>query len=350
MTNELTIRQPDDWHLHLRDGDMLKAVVGVSAQHFNRAIIMPNLVPPVVTEADAAAYRQRIMDAVNDDNASAQFTPLLTLYLTEQTDPNDVVSAAKNGVIQAVKLYPAGATTNSASGVKSIDKVMPVLEKMAENNIVLCMHGEVTNHDVDIFDREHAFIDNVLSPLRQRLPELRIVLEHVTTADGVEFVQSQNENMAATITPHHLLLNRNHMLVGGIRPHYYCLPIIKRETHRQSLVHAATSGDSRFFLGTDSAPHTANTKESACGCAGVFNAPNTLSVVAHVFEAASALDKLERFVSLNGPAFYGLPVNEARIQLVKKSEPVKYPEKIQVGEETVVVFDPGEPLFWHVVG
>lgn len=349
MKNELTIRQPDDWHLHLRDGDMLKAVVSRSAQHFKRAIIMPNLIPPVVTESDAKAYRQRIQDALNSHGANDHFSPLLTLYLTEQTDPNDVVSAAKNGVIQAVKLYPAGATTNSASGVKSIDKVMPVLEKMAENNIVLCMHGEVTTHDVDIFDREHAFLENVLSPLRQRLPELRIVLEHVTTSDGVEFVQSQNENMAATITPHHLLLNRNHMLVGGIRPHYYCLPIIKRETHRQSLVQAATSGDSRFFLGTDSAPHTANTKESACGCAGVFNAPNTLSVVAHVFEQAAALDTLESFVSLNGPAFYDLPVNETRMQLVKKAEPVVYEDKIQVGEETVVVFDPGEPLFWHVV-
>ncbi len=349
MTTELTIRQPDDWHLHLRDGDMMNAVVGQSARHFKRAIVMPNLVPPVVTESDALAYRQRIQDALAQHAEYSQFTPLLTLYLTEQTNADDVLSAAKNGVIQAVKLYPAGATTNSASGVKSIDKVMPVLEKMAENNIVLCMHGEVTTHDVDIFDREHAFIDNVLSPLRQRLPELRIVLEHVTTSDGVQFVQSQSENMAATITPHHLLLNRNHMLVGGIRPHYYCLPIIKRETHRQSLVAAATSGDSRFFLGTDSAPHTANTKESACGCAGVFNAPNTLSVIAHVFEAKSALDKLESFVSLNGPAFYDLPVNETTIQLVKQSEPVMYDDKIQVGDETVVVFDPGEPLYWQVV-
>ena len=354
MTNQLIIRQPDDWHLHLRDGAMLESVIHASAQHFRRAIIMPNLVPPVVTEADARAYATRIEHAhrkatAADNSAKAvAFTPLMTLYLTDQTDPADVVSASKNGVIKAVKLYPAGATTNSASGVTSIDNVMPVLEAMAEHNIVLCMHGEVTRKTVDIFDREKVFVDEVLAPLRQRLPELRMVLEHVTTEQGVEFVQSQPTNTAATITPHHLMLNRNHMLVGGIRPHYYCLPILKRADHQNRLVAAATSGDPRFFLGTDSAPHTANTKETVCGCAGVFNAPNTMSTLAHVFEAAQALDKLEGFASENGPKFYQMPLNKATMTLVKQTLPVHFDVQIQVGDERLVVFDPGEPLYWSV--
>jgi len=354
MTDQLTIRQPDDWHLHLRDGVMLESVIHASAMHFRRAIIMPNLVPPVVTEADARAYASRITQAHLSTNPAASasskdsFTPLMTLYLTDQTDPADVVSAAKNDVIKAVKLYPAGATTNSASGVTSIEKVMPVLEAMANNNIVLCVHGEITQSDVDIFDREKVFIDEVLSPLRQAIPELRIVLEHVTTAHGVEFVQAQSKNTAATITPHHLMLNRNHMLAGGIRPHYYCLPILKRADHQSRLVEAATSADPRFFLGTDSAPHTASTKETACGCAGVFNAPNTMSTLAHVFEAAQALDKLEGFTSVHGPNFYQMPLNDSTMTLVKQDTPVKYSERIRVGAEHVVVFDPGEPLYWSV--
>lgn len=354
MMEKLTIRQPDDWHLHLRDGVMLDSVVAASAEHFRRAIIMPNLVPPVVTEADARAYANRIDQAlINARTASSStnkpsFTPLMTLYLTDQTDPADVVNAAANGVIKAVKLYPAGATTNSASGVTSVDKVMPVLEAMAANNIVLCMHGEVTRSDVDIFDREKVFIDDVLMPLRLRLPELRIVLEHVTTAQGVEFVQSQNQNTAATITPHHLILNRNNMLVGGIRPHYYCLPILKRAEHQSALISVATSGDKRFFLGTDSAPHTANTKETSCGCAGVFNAPNTMSILAEVFEQAGALDKLEGFASVHGPSFYQLPVNDSLMTLIKQDDPVQFPECVQVGDEKVVVFDPESPLHWCV--
>ncbi len=354
MTNRLTIRQPDDWHLHLRDGVMMESVVGVTAQHFCRAIIMPNLVPPVVSEADARAYAARIEQAYRKASSSvgtantATFTPLMTLYLTDQTDPAEVVSAYGNGVIKAVKLYPAGATTNSASGVTSIDNVMPVLEAMAENNIVLCIHGEITRTSVDIFDREKVFIDEVLGPLRQRLPELRIVLEHVTTEHGVDFIQAQSKNTAATITPHHLMLNRNHMLVGGIRPHYYCLPILKRAAHQKKLVAAATGGDPRFFLGTDSAPHTASTKESACGCAGVFNAPNTMSVLAHVFEAVQALDKLEGFASEHGANFYQLPLNNRTMSLVKQNTPVQHAEQIQVGAEHVVVFDPGEPLYWSV--
>lgn len=348
MTQQLIIRQPDDWHLHLRDGVMLDSVVQASAQHFRRAIIMPNLVPPVVTERDAIAYAERINKASTKFASDHAFTPLMTLYLTEQTEAADVVSAAENGVITAVKLYPAGATTNSASGVTSIDKVMPVLEAMAANDIVLCMHGEVTHANVDIFDREKVFIDEVLLPLRQRLPELRIVLEHVTTANGVEFVQEQSSNTAATITPHHLILNRNHMLVGGIRPHYYCLPILKRLDHQSALIAAATSGDTRFFLGTDSAPHTANTKENACGCAGVFNAPNTMSTLAQLFDDEQTLDKLEGFASLHGPQFYGLPVNDAKMTLIKQAEPVQFEQQLTAGAENVVVFDPGQPLYWRV--
>jgi len=348
MTQQLVIRQPDDWHLHLRDGVMLESVVQASAQHFRRAIIMPNLVPPVVTQSDAVAYAKRIHSAMTTFSEAHPFTPLMTLYLTEQTDAADVVSAASDGTISAVKLYPAGATTNSASGVTSIDKVMPVLEAMAEHNIVLCMHGEVTRPEVDIFDREKAFIDDVLAPLREKLPALRIVLEHVTTAQGVEFVQSQDKNTAATITPHHLALNRNHMLVGGIRPHYYCLPILKRADHQSALMKAATSGDTRFFLGTDSAPHTANTKEHACGCAGVFNAPNTMSTLAQLFDDEQALEKLEGFVSLHGPQFYQLPPNDAKMTLIKQTEPVHFESQINTGSEHVVVFDPGQPLYWRV--
>ena len=348
MTQQLIIRQPDDWHLHLRDGVMLESVVIESAQHFRRAIIMPNLVPPVVTESDAVAYAKRINTALAARPNAPAFTPLMTLYLTEQTEASDVVSAAANGVITAVKLYPAGATTNSASGVTSIDKVMPVLEAMAEHDIVLCMHGEVTHEEVDIFDREKVFIDEVLAPLREKLPQLRIALEHVTTANGIDFVQSQSQNMAATITPHHLVLNRNNMLVGGIRPHYYCLPILKRREHQHALVHAATSGDKRFFLGTDSAPHTASTKENACGCAGVFNAPNTMSALAQLFDDENALNKLEGFVSLHGPAFYRLPVNESSMTLIKQEEPVQFAQHISAGSEHVVVFDPGQSLYWRV--
>jgi len=348
MVEQLTIRQPDDWHLHLRDGVMMESVVGASAEHFRRAIIMPNLVPPVVTENDAKAYSMRIRKALQVSGSDAAFTPLMTLYLTEQTDPADVVSAAANGVIQAVKLYPAGATTNSASGVTSIDKVMPVLEAMAANNIVLCIHGEITRSEIDIFDREKVFIDDVLEPLHKRLPELRIVLEHVTTSHGVEFVKSQASGVGATITPHHLVLNRNHMLVGGIRPHYYCLPIVKREEHRLALVAAATGGDARFFLGTDSAPHTADTKEHACGCAGVFNALNTMSTLAQVFDDANALDKLEGFTSLNGPNFYQLSPNDTSMTLIKQDEPVIFAQQIDAGEQHVVVFDPVKPLYWRV--
>ena len=343
MTKSVTLRRPDDWHLHLRDGEMLAAVAAYSG-HFGRAIIMPNLVPPVVTGAQAAAYRDRIL-AVLPENVTLR--PLMTLYLTETTDASDLVNAHRDGIISAVKLYPAGATTNSASGVRDFDKVRGVLEAMADAGIPLCMHGEVTDPEVDIFDREAVFIDRVLDPIRRATPGLRVVMEHITTSNGVDYVSSQ-DNIGATITTHHLVINRNHILVGGIRPHYYCLPVAKRESHRLALRRAATSGDPRFFLGTDSAPHPDTAKESACGCAGCFTAPNTMSILAHVFEDDGALDRLEGFTSLNGPAFYRLPVNEDMIRLVKRDTPATYPSHIDAGRETVTVLDPGFPLLWHV--
>ena len=343
-TTSVTIRQPDDWHLHLRDGAMLQAVLPETARHFGRAIIMPNLVPPVVTAAHAVAYRDRIMAALP---AGSAFKPLMTLYLTEATDPEDVAAAHAAGIATAVKLYPAGATTNSASGVRDFEKVRPMLEKMAEIGMPLCVHGEVTNSDVDIFDREAVFIDKVLKPLRKRVPDLRIVMEHVTTQDAVDYVRDTHKNLAATITTHHLIINRNHILAGGIKPHYYCLPVAKREIHRVALVQAAVSGDKRFFLGTDSAPHTDPNKLMACGCAGCFTAPNTMSCLAEVFDAAGALSKLEAFTSLNGPRFYGLEPNEATITLTK-GDPVTYPDKIDTADGPVTVFDPGFDLHWSV--
>ncbi len=342
----LTIRRPDDWHLHLRDGAMLAGVLPWSARHFARAIIMPNLVPPVVTAADAAAYRARILRALPEGVA---FEPLMTLYLTEETDPDDVAAAAVEGLVRAVKLYPAGATTNSASGVRNFERVMAVLERMAEIGLPLLVHGEVTDPEVDIFDREAVFLERVLEPIRRRVPGLRVVLEHVTTADGVAWVREAGEGVAGTITVHHLILNRNHLLAGGIRPHYYCLPVVKRERHRLALCEAATSGDARFFLGTDSAPHPVAAKEAACGCAGCFTAPVALACLAQVFEEEGALDRLEAFVSLNGAAFYRLPPNRARITLVREGEAVAYPARVETGAGPVVVFDPGWPLHWRVI-
>ncbi|TCP63221.1 dihydroorotase [Rhodovulum bhavnagarense] len=344
MTQILTLRRPDDWHLHLRDGAMMQGVLPESARHFARAIVMPNLVPPVVTATDATAYRDRILAALPE---GADFTPLMTLYLTEETDPADVAAAHASGLIAAVKLYPAGATTNSASGVSDFDKVREVLEKMAEIGCPLCVHGEVVDPEVDIFDREAVFIDRVLDPIRRATPGLRVVMEHVTTTDGVEYVKANETGLGATITTHHLVITRNHILVGGIKPHYYCLPVAKRARHRDALVAAATSGDARFFLGTDSAPHTDPTKECACGCAGIFSATNTLSCLAEVFEREGALDRLEAFASLNGPAFYGMAPNEQAITLIK-GPPVDYPPRIETGAGPVTLFDPGFPLHWRV--
>ena len=345
MTQTLTLRRPDDWHLHLRDGAMLKGVLPETTRHFARAIIMPNLLPPVVTGAQALAYRSRILAALPQ---GAQFEPLMTLYLTEDTDPADVIAAAASGLVKAVKLYPAGATTNSHGGVRDLTRVYPVLEAMAKIGLPLCTHGEVTDPQVDIFDREAVFIDTVLDPLRRAIPGLRVVMEHITTAQGVDYAAEGGPDLAATITTHHLVLNRNHLLVGGIRPHYYCLPVAKRETHRLALRRAATSGLPCYFLGTDSAPHVDALKEHACGCAGCFTATNTLPLLAQIFDDDDALPQLETFVSLNGPAFYRLPVNQTRTTLTKHSAPQTFPEKIFTEAGPVTVFNPGFPVFWHV--
>ena len=343
MPQTLTLRRPDDWHLHLRDGAMLRAVTPWSAD-FGRAIIMPNLVPPVVTGAQARAYRDRILAALPE---GAALHPLMTLYLTENTDPADVIAAQAEGLVSAVKLYPAGATTNSDSGVQDFDRVRPVLEAMAESGLPLCVHGEVTDPAVDIFDREAVFIDRVLDPIRRATPGLRVVMEHITTAEGVAYVQAGGDDLGGTITTHHLVIDRNHILVGGIRPHYYCLPVAKRASHRDALRRAATAGAGRFFLGTDSAPHPDHAKLSACGCAGCFTAPNTMAILAQIFEDAGALDRLEAFTSLNGPAFYRLDPNADRITLTRRDSPVSLPAQIAAGDDVVTVFDPGFPLHWH---
>ena len=347
MTRTLTLTRPDDWHLHLRDGGMLDVVAPETAAHFGRALIMPNLVPPVVKGADAAAYRDRILAVVPPGH---DFTPLMTLYLTETTDAADLVAAAKSGLVTAVKLYPAGATTNSASGVRDIDRVMPVLEAMAEAGVPLCVHGEVTDSEIDIFDREAVFIDRVLDPLRRRLPTLRVVMEHVTTSDGIDYVRAGGEFIAATLTTHHLFINRNHILAGGIRPHYYCLPVAKRETHRLALVAAATSGDPSFFLGTDSAPHLDSAKLAPCGCAGIYTAPNTLACLAQVFENEGALDRLDGFVARHGAAFYGVPVNDGTVTLVRTAAPQPVPDDRATTEGDLTVFDPLVPIHWAVEG
>lgn len=344
MTETLTLRAPDDWHLHLRDGAMMEGVLPSSAQDFRRAIVMPNLVPPVITGDDAAAYRKRILAALP---GGMVFEPLMTLYLTETTDPGDVRAAAESGLVKAVKLYPAGATTNSASGVRDIDKVRGVLEVMAEIGLPLCVHGEVTRAEVDIFDREAVFIDEVLDPLRRATPGLRVVMEHITTAEAADYAAAGDDTLAATITVQHLMLDRNDMLVGGMRPHYYCLPILKRGTHRPRLVAAATSGAPQFFLGTDSAPHPLHSKEAECCAAGCFTAPVALSCLAEVFDEAGALEKLQGFTSEHGSRFYGMPLNDGTVTL-HKGKAVAPPDQIQTGAGPVTVFNPGRPLHWQV--
>ncbi|WP_068297197.1 dihydroorotase [Pararhodobacter sp. CCB-MM2] len=341
----LTLTRPDDFHLHLRDGAMLTGIAPETARDFARAIIMPNLVPPVVTGAQASAYRERIAAAL----PGVDFTPLMTLYLTEETDPADLVAAHKSGIITAVKLYPAGATTNSASGVRDFDKMRPVFEAMAEAGVPLCVHGEVTDAEIDIFDREAVFIDKVLDPIRRAHPGLKVIMEHVTTKDAVEYVRANPAGLGATITTHHLIINRNSLLVGGMRPHYFCLPVAKREVHRQALVEAAISGDARFFLGTDSAPHSDDKKECACCAAGCFTATNTMPILAQVFEREGALDKLEGFTSHFGADYYGLPRNTGTITLEKQAEPVRFPAKIETGAGPVTVFEPGFDVHWRVV-
>jgi dihydroorotase len=339
----ITLRRPDDWHVHFRDGAMLRTVLPLTARQFARAIAMPNLVPPVTTIAAARAYRERIL-AVLPPGAS--FTPLMTCYLTDDTDPAEVAGGFDAGVFAAVKLYPAHTTTNSAHGVTDIERVMPVLEAMAAIGMPLLVHGEVTDPDIDIFDREAVFINRVLDKLRRRLPELRIVLEHATTEEAVAYVAAGGPNLAATITAHHLVINRNALFQGGIRPHLYCLPIAKREQHRRALRRAATSGDPGFFLGTDSAPHALPAKETACGCAGIFTASAALEIYAEVFEEEGALDRFEAFASLNGPAFYRLPVNQDRITL--RREPWTVPERVGAADDAIVPFRAGERLRWRL--
>ena len=338
----VTFRRPDDWHLHFRDGALLREVVPVTARAFGRAIVMPNLVPPVTTAAMATGYRKRIVAAVPPDS---NFTPLMTCYLTDTTDAADLVAGHRDGIFTAAKLYPAHATTNSAFGVSAIERIHGVLEAMERAGIPLLVHGEMVRHDVDIFDRERYFIDEVLLPTLHRFPGLRVVMEHITTKDGVELVRANRTRVGATITPQHLLYDRNALFEGGIRPHLYCLPVLKRRVHRQALRQAATGGEASFFLGTDSAPHLRHLKEAACGCAGVFSAPVAVAAYLRVFAEENALDRFEAFASLNGPAFYRLPANEERVTYVER--PSKVIDSITVpGEGEIVCLFAGEPVEW----
>lgn len=339
----LTITQPDDWHLHVRDGRALQSVIGATAAHFKRAIIMPNLVPPTTTVAMALEYRARILAALP---AGSEFEPLMTLYLTDQLNETEIEKVKNSPYMHAIKLYPAGATTNSDLGVVDLEAIYPALAAMEKHDVPLLIHGEVVDADIDIFDREAVFIERHLRPIVERFPALRIVLEHITTREAVDFVCAASPKVAATLTLHHLMLNRNDMLVGGIRPHHYCLPILKRETHRQALLAAAISGNPKFFLGTDSAPHAKSAKESACGCAGVYSAPVAIEGYAEVFDQANALDKLEGFASWYGADFYGLKRNSSTLTLSKQawSVPGDYP----LGDNTIVPFRAGETMSWRV--
>ena len=343
MTDSITLIRPDDWHVHLRDGEMLKGVVNYTARQFGRAIIMPNLKPPVTTAAAGRAYRDRIMAALDP---TLDFTPLITAYLTDNIDADEIRRGHAEGVFTAAKLYPANATTNSAHGVSDVKNIKRVLETMQEIGMPLLVHGEVTHADVDIFDREAVFIDEVMVGLAKDYPALKIVFEHITTQEAAEFVAESSANIGATITPHHLDFNRNAIFQGGIRPHFYCLPIAKRERHRLALRKAATSGHAKFFLGTDTAPHAVGAKESACGCAGIFNAPHAIESYAKTFDEENALDKLEAFASLNGPAFYGLPTNDSTITLTRNAQAV--PERLNLGGEELVPFHAGETLAWSL--
>lgn len=344
MANQtLTIRKPDDWHVHLRDGDMLKVVAAYTARQFARAIVMPNLSPPVTAIGAAADYRERIKTAAGEG-----FRPLMTCYLTDDSEPDVIEHGFNDDVWVAAKLYPANATTNSAAGVTDVGNILPVLERMQRLGMVLCIHGEVTDPEVDIFDREAVFIERVLEPLLRKLPSLRVVLEHITTQQAADFVSSAGANVAATITPHHLMINRNAIFEGGLRPHAYCLPVAKREKHRQAVRKAAVGGSPKFFLGTDSAPHPVHAKQSGCGCAGIFNAPAAMEAYATVFEEEGALDRLEAFASENGPRFYGLPLNEGRLTLERK--PMEVPKEIVSGDVDLVPFLAGKSLPWSLAG
>ena len=345
VPKSIEMRRPDDFHLHLRDGAVLEAVLPATARNFARALIMPNLVPPVANVESARKYKRRILDALPD---GCDFSPLMTLYLTESTSPEEIRAAASSGIVHAVKLYPAGATTNSASGVRNIAGIRPSLDAMEAADLPLCVHGEVTDPGVDIFDREHCFIDRVLSKLRRWNPELRIVFEHITTKTAADYVREQRPTLAATITVHHLVLNRSHLFEGGIRPHRFCLPVAKREQHRLELLRAAAGGDPGFFLGTDSAPHPDRAKLSPCGCAGIYSAPVALACLAQIFEDIGALSRLEAFVSEYGSRFYRLPLNSGTCRLVRQTEPAAWPPAPETGGDRIEVFDPGFPVYWRI--
>ena len=342
---EIEIIKPDDWHVHFRDGEILNAVVPETSRHFARSIIMPNLIPPILNGKDANKYKKKIEKAIpKSDN----FEPFMTIYLTENTDKIELKESYKDGLVFAVKLYPAGATTNSDSGVKDINKIMPVLETMAEIGMPLLIHGEAINKEVDIFDREKIFIDQKLDFICKKLPELKITLEHITTKEAVMYIKEANKNLAASITPHHLTLNRNALFVGGLRPHNYCLPILKREIHRTSLVEAATSENEKFFLGTDTAPHLIHDKETDCGCAGIFNSTYCLSILTQLFDNEKSINKLEDFVSKNGARHYNLKLNKEKIKLVKSDRKLSFKKYLGFRNEKIRIFEPDFPIFWTV--
>jgi dihydroorotase len=342
--DRLTLRRPDDWHLHLRDGPAMASVLADSARRFARAIIMPNLKPPVRTTGEALAYRERILAALP---AKAKFDPLMTLYLTEDTPPAEIERAKVSGKVRGVKLYPAGATTHAEAGVTRLSRCFNTLEKMQEVGLPLLVHGESTDPAIDVFDREQAFLEDTLGPTLARFPDLKVVLEHITTREAVQYVEVTPPNVAATITAHHLLMNRNALFMGGIRPHHYCLPVLKRETHREALVEAATSGNRKYFLGTDSAPHARSAKEAACGCAGIYSAHAAIELYAIAFEEAGALDKLEGFASVFGAEFYGLPLNRSSISLAREEWTV--PERLRFGDDELVPLRAGEKLPWKLL-
>jgi dihydroorotase len=343
---KIEIIKPDDWHVHFRDKEILKAVVPETSKYFNRALVMPNLVPPILTGEDALNYQKRIEKVVPNNH---HFKPLMTIYLTENTNINDLEKSFNSKKIFGAKLYPAGATTNSESGVKNIKSIFPVLEKMSEISLPLLIHGEVTNPEIDIFDREKVFIDTILDPICKKFPKLKITLEHITTKYAVEYVKSSPANLAASITPHHLMLNRNAIFKGGIRPHYYCLPILKKEKHRKALLDVAISGNSKFFLGTDSAPHTLSNKETSCGCAGIFNARYCIQMLAQLFDNCNAIGNLERFVSINGSNHYNIHKNSEKILLNKQKKALKIEKYLNIENEKVVIFDPEFPIYWEVL-
>ena len=342
---EIEIIKPDDWHVHFRDNEILKAVVPETSRHFARSIVMPNLIPPILNAKQAIEYKKRIEKAIP---LTHSFEPLMTIYLTEKTNKNELESAYKNGAVFAVKLYPAGATTNSESGVKDIEKVMPILEKMTKIGMPLLIHGEVTDKEIDIFDREKVFIDQKLDFICQKLPELKITLEHITTKDATKYVEEANKNLVASITPHHLALNRNALFVGGIRPHNYCLPILKREVHKLALVKAATSGNHKFFLGTDTAPHLVTDKESECGCAGVFNSTYCLPILAQIFYDNNSISNLENFVSKNGAFHYNLDINKEKTKLFRSSKKLIFKDFLRINNEKIKIFEPDFSVYWHV--